>query len=288
MVRERVEDGPVKAGEGGLRAGKKLGLGQRHARILAARNTVRASPVRCFLSRRGHGRLTGGVSRLATDLVLAEHRSVFSLPPASSRDSSASASPPPPRVLADAFVRTRVHEGALVLGAALCTAVLAQVAIAVPGSPVPITGQTLAVVLTAAALGPGRGMAAQLVYLLLGAVGLPFYAKAASGWGSLVGPTGGYLVAFLPAAWLVGLAARRGLDRRPWTAVAVFLVGQLVILCIGMGWLQVAASLDLATAFHKGFLPFVPGGVLKAAIAALSTSLAWRLARARASRAMAR
>ncbi|RYZ17376.1 MAG: biotin transporter BioY, partial [Myxococcaceae bacterium] len=98
---------------------------------------------------------------------------------------SAGASLPPHRVLADVFVRTRAHEAALVLGAALWTALLAQVAIAVPGSPVPITGQTLAVVLTAAALGPGRGMAAQLVYLLLGAVGLPFFAKAASGWGQL-------------------------------------------------------------------------------------------------------
>ncbi|RKH54578.1 biotin transporter BioY [Corallococcus llansteffanensis] len=173
------------------------------------------------------------------------------------------------------------------LGAALCTALLAQVAIAVPGSPVPITGQTLAVVLTAAALGPGRGMAGQLVYLLLGAVGLPFYAKAASGWGSLVGPTGGYLVAFLPVAWLVGLAARHGLDRRPWTAVPVFLGGQLVVLGIGMAWLRVAASLDASTAFHKGFLPFVPGGVLKAAIGGGLTSLAWRLARARASRSTA-
>nr|WP_193430001.1 biotin transporter BioY [Corallococcus soli] len=200
---------------------------------------------------------------------------------------SAGASPLPHRVLADVFVRTRAHEAALVLGAALWTALLAQVAIAVPGSPVPITGQTLAVVLTAAALGPGRGMAAQLVYLLLGAVGLPFFAKAASGWGQLVGPTGGYLVAFLPAAWLVGLAARHGYDRRPWTAVPVFLVGQLVILGIGMGWLRVAVSLDSATAFHKGFAPFVPGGVLKAAIAGLLTALAWRLVQARASKATA-
>ncbi|WP_244237944.1 biotin transporter BioY [Corallococcus terminator] len=198
---------------------------------------------------------------------------------------SAGESPPPQRVLADVFVRTRVHEGALVLAAALCTALLAQVALPVPGSPVPITGQTLAVVLTAAALGPGRGMAGQLVYLLLGAAGLPFYAKAASGWGQLAGPTGGYLVAFLPAAFLVGLAARHGYDQRPWTAVPLFLVGQLVILGIGMVWLRVAVSLDFATAFQKGFLPFVPGGLIKAAIAGLITFLAWRLVRARASRA---
>ncbi|RYZ42070.1 MAG: biotin transporter BioY [Myxococcaceae bacterium] len=168
------------------------------------------------------------------------------------------------------------------LGAALFTALLAQVAIAVPGSPVPITGQTLAVVLTAAALGPGRGVAGQLAYLLLGAVGLPFYAKAASGWAPLVGPTGGFLVGFLPAAFLVGLAARHAYDRRPWTAVPLFVVGQLVILALGVAWLRVAASLDFATAFQKGFLPFVPGGLIKAAIAGLVMPLLWRLARARA------
>lgn len=167
------------------------------------------------------------------------------------------------------------------LGAALLTALLAQVAIPVPGSPVPITGQTLAVILTAAALGPVRGLAGQLAYVLLGAVGLPFYAKAASGWGQVLGPTGGYLVGFLPAALLVGLAARRGLDRKPWTAVPLFLAGQLVILAIGVAWLRVAASLDVATALHKGFLPFLPGGLLKAAIAGLGMPLAWRLARPR-------
>lgn len=163
-------------------------------------------------------------------------------------------------------------------GAVLFTALLAQVAIAVPGSPVPITGQTLAVVLTAAALGPVRGMAGQLTYLLLGAVGLPFYARGASGWTQLLGPTGGYLVGFLPAAFLIGLAARHGFDRLPWKALPLFLAGQLVILAIGVLWLCVATGLDLSTALHKGLLPFLPGGLLKAAIAGLWMPLAWRLA----------
>ncbi|WP_338264698.1 biotin transporter BioY [Corallococcus caeni] len=173
-------------------------------------------------------------------------------------------------------MRTRAQEGALVLGAALCTALLAQVAIPVPGSKVPITGQTLAVVLTAAALGPRRGLAGQFAYLLLGAVGLPFFAKGASGWGALAGPTGGFLVAFLPAAFLLGLAARHGYDRRWWTAGPLFLAGQLLILAIGVSWLRVKAELDFATAFQKGFVPFIPGGLLKAAIAGLVMPLAWR------------
>ncbi|MBZ4330038.1 biotin transporter BioY [Corallococcus sp. AS-1-12] len=184
-------------------------------------------------------------------------------------------------VLADRFARTRVQEGALVLGAALVTALLAQVALSVPGSPVPVTGQTLAVVLTAAALGPGRGVAAQAAYLLLGAVGLPFFAKGASGWGALTGPTGGFLVGFLPAAFLVGLAARHGYDRRWWTAAPLFLAGQLLVLTLGVCWLQVKAGLDFATAFQKGFLPFIPGGLLKAVVAGLLMPLAWKPTRPR-------
>ncbi|WP_244227152.1 biotin transporter BioY [Corallococcus aberystwythensis] len=180
-------------------------------------------------------------------------------------------------------MRTRAQEAALILGAALCTALLAQVAIAVPGSPVPITGQTLAVVLTAAALGPRRGVAAQAAYLLLGAVGLPFFAKGASGWGALAGPTGGFLVAFLPAALLVGAAARLGYDRRPWTAFPLFVVGQVLILAVGVSWLRVKAGLDFATAIQKGFVPFLPGGLIKAAIAGLLMPLAWRFVRPRSS-----
>ncbi|RKI61667.1 biotin transporter BioY [Corallococcus sp. AB049A] len=185
--------------------------------------------------------------------------------------------------MADRFVRTRAQEALLVLGAALFTALLAQVAVSVPGSPVPITGQTLAVILTAAALGPVRGTAAQAAYLLLGAVGLPFFAKGASGWGALTGPTGGFLVGFLPAAFLVGLAARHGYDRRWWTAGPLFLAGQLLVLAIGVSWLRVKAGLDFTTAFQKGFLPFIPGGVLKAAIAGLLMPLAWKVMRLRAS-----
>ena len=190
------------------------------------------------------------------------------------------AAPPrsPPRVLADLFARTRVHDGLLVLGAALFTALLAQVSLSVPGSPVPITGQTLAVVLTAAALGPVRGMAGQLADVLLGAVGLPFYSKAASGLGQVLGPTGGFLLGFIPAALLVGLAARHGFDRRPWKAVPLFIAGQLVIFAVGVPWLAGVASLDFATALAKGFLPFIPGGLLKATIAGLLMPLAWRWA----------
>lgn len=178
-------------------------------------------------------------------------------------------------VLADVIPGARTRDAALVAGAALFTALLAQVAIPVAGSPVPITGQTLAVVLTAAALGPYRGLAGQALYLLLGAVGLPFYSDAASGFDVVLGATGGYIVGFLPAAYLIGLAARQGQDRRVSRALPLFLLGQLVIFAVGVPWLAVAAELSAAQAIDAGFTPFVVGGLVKAAIAGVLLPGAW-------------
>lgn len=182
-----------------------------------------------------------------------------------------------PRVLADVVARSHVQDAALVLGGALFTALLAQLSISVPGSPVPITGQSLGVIVSAAMLGPTRGMAAQLLYVLLGAVGLPFFSAGAHGFEHVLGKTGGYLVGFVPAALFVGLMARRGLDRRPWTALPLFIAGQAVVFMVGVPWLAVAARLDFATALKVGFMPFVPGGLIKAAVASLLLPLAWRL-----------
>ena len=191
----------------------------------------------------------------------------------------ATAAPMPLRlpVLADVVPGARVRDAVLVTGAALLTAVLAQVSVPVAGSPVPITGQTLAVVLTAAALGPARGVAGQALYVLLGAVGLPFYSDASSGFDVVVGATGGYLLGFLPAALLIGLAARQGHDRRVTRALPLFLAGQLVIFAVGVPWLAVAAGLSPAQALDAGFYPFLVGGVVKAAIAGLLLPAAWRL-----------
>jgi biotin transport system substrate-specific component len=180
-------------------------------------------------------------------------------------------------VLADIVPGARVRDAALVTGAALLTALLAQVAIPVAGSPVPITGQTLAVVLTAAALGPGRGLAGQGLYLLLGAIGLPFYSEASGGFHVLTGATGGYLIGFLPAAYLIGVAARQGQDRRMTRALPLFALGQLVIFAVGVPWLAVVAHLDAAQAISEGFTPFVVGGIVKAVIAGIALPGAWWL-----------
>lgn len=180
-------------------------------------------------------------------------------------------------VLADVLPGARVRDALLVTGAALLTALLAQVSIPVVGSPVPITGQTLAVVLTAAALGPARGVAGQALYLLLGAVGLPFYSEASGGVDVVFGATGGYLVGFLPAALLIGLAARQGQDRRFTRALPLFVAGQLVIFAVGVPWLAVVADLSLAQALEAGFYPFIVGGLVKAALAGALLPAAWRL-----------
>ena len=184
-------------------------------------------------------------------------------------------------VLADVLPGARTRDVALVGGAALLTALLAQVAIPVAGSPVPITGQTLAVVVTAAALGPARGVAGQALYLLLGMVGLPFYSEASGGVEVVMGATGGYLLGFLPAAYLIGLAARHGQDRRFTRALPLFAAGQLVIFAVGVPWLAVAADLSAAQALEAGFYPFLVGGAVKAVIAAGVLSGLWRRVSAR-------
>lgn len=179
-------------------------------------------------------------------------------------------------VLADFVPGARTRDVTLIAGAALLTALLAQVAVPVPGSPVPITGQTLAVVLTAAALGPARGVLGQALYLMLGAVGLPFYSEAAGGIEVLAGATGGYLVGFLPAAYLIGLAAQHRQDRKVWRALPLFLAGQAVVFAIGVPWLAVVADLTPAQALEAGLYPFIVGGFVKAAIAGVLLPAAWK------------
>jgi biotin transport system substrate-specific component len=173
----------------------------------------------------------------------------------------------------------RARNAGLVALGVLFTALLAQVAVPVPGSPVPITGQTLAVVLTAAALGPVRGVAVQIVYMLAALVGLPFYSEASGGVDVVFGATGGYVVGFIPAAYLIGLAARHGADRNPLKAVPLFIAGQAVIFAVGVPWLAVSTGMSASQALDAGFYPFILGGIVKAAVAAAVLGTAWKFAR---------
>jgi biotin transport system substrate-specific component len=181
-------------------------------------------------------------------------------------------------VLADAIPGDRVRDAALVLAGAGLTALGAQIAIHVPGSPVPVTAQTLAVVLAGSTLGLRRGLMSQAVYLLLGLL-FPIYAGHVSGWSVVSGPNGGYLFGFILAAGIVGWAAEHGGDRRALLAVVTFALGQLAVFGIGVPWLKVATGMTWATAIHEGFTIFILGGVIKAILAALATPTAWRLLR---------
>jgi biotin transport system substrate-specific component len=186
-----------------------------------------------------------------------------------------------PLVLADLFPAVRSRNAVLVALGVLFTALLAQVAVPVPGSPVPVTGQTLAVVLTAAGLGPVRGVAVQAFYILAALVGLPFYSDASGGWDVVFGATGGYVIGFIPAAYLIGMAARHDADRRFLTSAPLFAAGQAVVFAVGVPWLALTAGMSASQALDAGFYPFVLGGLIKATVAAVVLGGAWRLVRRR-------
>jgi biotin transport system substrate-specific component len=180
-----------------------------------------------------------------------------------------------PRVLADALPRVRARDLALIIAAVGLTAACAQITFHLPGSAVPITGQTFAVLLSGAALGANRGAAAMLLYVLLGMVGVPIYADGNHGTHVVFGATGGYLVGFLIAGWVVGKLAEKRMDRTPVKALPAFLVGSAIIYAIGVPWLAVYAHEGLGPAISQGLTPFIPGDLVKAAAAAGVLPAAW-------------
>ena len=162
----------------------------------------------------------------------------------------------------------------LALAFSLLTALSAQAVIPLPFTPVPITGQTFAVLLTGALLGPRLGAMTLALYLLEGGMGLPVFAHGAAGAARLLGPTGGYLLSYPFAAALIGGLAERGWDRRPATMLAAMLLGSLVVFTMGAGWL--AHFVGPAHAFTGGVLPFLPGDMIKALLAAGLVPLGWK------------
>jgi biotin transport system substrate-specific component len=184
----------------------------------------------------------------------------------------------PPRVLADLIPRVRARDAALVVAAAALTAVCAQISFYLPGNPVPVTGQTFAVLLSGAALGANRGATAMVLYILVGMVGLPVYADGKHGVDVITGASGGYLIGFLAASWVVGRLAEARFDRRPLTALPLFLIGSAIIYLVGVPWLAVSADQSMSWALSNGFVDFIPGDLVKAAAAAALLPTAWRLA----------
>lgn len=183
----------------------------------------------------------------------------------------------PARVLGGAVLpRHRVTTLALVLSFALLTAVAAQVRIPLPFTPVPITGQTFAVLLSGAVLGGTGGAASQALYLLLGLF-LPFYAGGASGWTYATGATGGFLLGFIVAAWVIGQLAERRQDRNLATAIPAFLTGTVVIYLFGVPWLANVVGVSWTSAIELGVTPFVVGDLAKILLAGVLLPSAWKL-----------
>lgn len=207
------------------------------------------------------------------------------------------ASPATFPVLADAlfggsrtWVDTRawLRHAALILAGSALVALLAQVSI--PMMPVPITGQSLGVLLVGMLLGARRGGLAMAAYLAQGAAGLPVFAGFTGGAAHLMGPTAGYLFAFVPAAMVVGWLARRGFDRRVLSATFAMTLGTAVIFAGGLAVLYVFAfmgitvgpgeqpsTIGVASVLSLGLTPFLPGAVAKIVIAALLLPQGWKL-----------
>ncbi len=164
----------------------------------------------------------------------------------------------------------------LILAGSLFVAILAQISIPLPFSPVPITGQTFAVLLVGAALGSRRGLASMALYILEGALGLPFFAGGSGGVHILFGATAGYLAGFLAAAYLTSWLAEHGWDRRFRSSILIFIGGNLIIYVFGVAWLAIVLG-SLQKAVLAGLLPFLIGDALKLLGAALALPAAWRL-----------
>jgi len=170
-----------------------------------------------------------------------------------------------------------VRQVGLVIGFSLLTALAAQVVI--PIGPVPITGQTFAVLLTGALLGSRLGAMAMIAYLLEGAFGLPFFAGGHFGLAHLMGPTGGYLVAFPAAAFVTGAFTEQGWDRRFWSSAAAMFIGSVVIIVCGCAWFALLTRSNLFAAFSLTVAPFIPGDIVKIVLAAAVLPSGWKLLR---------
>lgn len=176
------------------------------------------------------------------------------------------------------FSRTLAIDVVLIAAGAALTAIAAQVQ--VPLWPVPITGQTLAVLLVGVSLGALRGGLSMVLYAVLGIVGLPVFSDSSSGWGVIAGPTGGYIIGFIFAAVLTGWLAQLSWDRKLLRSFLAFLAGTVVTFAVGLPWLAVSLGNlglpnDLDSVLQAGLYPFIVGGIVKAALGAGIISLAW-------------
>ncbi|MFE4858043.1 biotin transporter BioY [Streptomyces sp. NPDC056670] len=201
--------------------------------------------------------------------------------------STASAAPRTGSVLADLLpspklsaslerggATTRIRDIALVVGGAALTGIAAQIAVPVPGSPVPVTGQTFAALLVGAGLGAGRGFLSLALYALVGMAGMPWFADGTSGAG---GASFGYVLGMLLASTVVGALARRGADRSVLRTAGMMALGSAIIYAVGVPYLAASTGMSLTAAVAAGLTPFLIGDALKAALAMGLLPTAWKL-----------
>jgi biotin transport system substrate-specific component len=181
---------------------------------------------------------------------------------------------PRKRVLADVVPGGLVRDAVLVLGGAAFVGLLAQFAIPLSFTPVPLTLGTFAALLTGAALGSLRGLLSVGLYMVAGMAGVPWFAGHASGYGF---PSFGYVVGFVAAGTLVGALAQRGADRTVVRTAGLMVLGNVVIYAVGLPYLMAATGMDLSTGLAKGVVPFLAGDAIKIAVAAGLLPAAWKL-----------
>jgi len=171
---------------------------------------------------------------------------------------------------------TPVSKLGMVFGGTIFIALMAQIAIAVPGSPVPVTGQTLAVLLIGTSFGGTLGFVTFGFYLVVGALGAPVFASHTHGLSHITGATGGYLVGMLFASAITGALAGRKWDQKISTAIPTMLIGSVATFSFGLIWLHHAAAQNWAWTIRNGLTPFLFGEFLKIAIASTSLPTVWR------------
>lgn len=179
---------------------------------------------------------------------------------------------PAPRVLADVFPRSLARDVLLIMGGAAFVGICAQIAVPLPFTPVPLTGQTFAVLLTGAALGSLRGILSMLLYTVAGLVGLPWFAEGSSGFAM---PSFGYIIGFIAGAGVVGWLAERGWTRTVVDTALAMVLGNVVIYGIGVTWLKFSLGTTWPSAIEMGMTPFLIGDGIKILLAAGLFPLVW-------------
>jgi biotin transport system substrate-specific component len=170
-----------------------------------------------------------------------------------------------------------ITDALLVLAGTALVAAAAQISVKLPFTPVPITGQTFAVLLVGASLGCVLGTASAMLYLWLGVAGAPIYAHHDSGWSVITSASGGYIVGFVLAAALTGFLAERRWDRRLSSSIGLMLTGNVVIYLVGLPWLAIVLNTNLEKTLEYGVYPFIPGDTFKLYLAAAALPGAWKL-----------